>query len=107
MNTPGPDDAETARMIREYARRRAGIGVILIAVAWSALWAVSFTALQARSAYNCHHDFSNICDRRLVRKETGINAMTSFFPPGWLAALIVTGGYTDGVMWSYEPAIDR
>jgi hypothetical protein len=66
---------------------------------------LSFGAMNATAQYDCHHRWSNICDRRLVRRDYAFSVMASTVPPGWLAIMLITGFGADGIQFSATPEI--
>jgi hypothetical protein len=81
---------------------------LLAVTLYITLSTLSFGALNARDQYLCHYQWKNICDTRMVNKNTARAIVISLMPIiGWTAIFIITAPWKDGVSFTSTPAIER
>ena len=65
--------------------------LVFAVAAYAVIATVVFAGMQAEQDHECHHQFYTICDAEIVAQDTAISVFIAATPPGWIAALMVTG----------------
>lgn len=79
----------------------------ILIIAYLAMCLISYAAMVAQAQHDCHTEWQEICDARMVREDKAFAIFASATPPGWAAVAVITGGYQDGFSLEEEPAIQR
>lgn len=87
-------------------KRYTGFRVTGLVMLYVIMGILTFGAVNAHLQYECHHEFSNVCDSRMVRGDRTFAVLTAILPvAGWATAVIVTAGWEDGISFSATPDI--
>ena len=64
-----------------------------------------FAGVTADQQWFCHHEVPHICDQYMVNGDRGFAAMIAVFPPLWIAAVFITGGFAYGFTFEAVPDV--